>query len=128
MIRSILLLSALSISLSVKAEVRALNLVTRESVIINCQDSMPVLKGNIVSCEILCQIDVVKKYNEVEVCDQSCWHESEYLETEVTVTQRPLNKIIFQHSMKSSLEVEQTLAEAKLQAQKICTKVQINSK
>lgn len=124
-----LLLSALfSISLSVQAEVRALNLATRESVIINCQDSMPVLKGSVVSCEIPCQIDVVKKYNEIEVCDQSCWHESEYLETEVTVTQRPLNKIIFQHSIKSPLEVEQTLAEAKALALNFCTNIQINSK
>ncbi|MDO9180779.1 MAG: hypothetical protein Q7U04_00155 [Bacteriovorax sp.] len=107
------------------AQMPTLDLAAKKSVKINCEDSIPVLAGEIVTCETVCKIKIVETYHNEESCDQTCWPESQLTRSELTVTRFPQNQIIFNHLEIAKGISNTTMAEANKIAGQVCTKIEI---
>ena len=118
------LATVLLMNVEAMAQVGTVNLKTSESLEVNCENSLPVLVGKVVSCEVICKIQVIETYHEIEACDQTCWKERELFQTDVVVTRFPQNDILFHNINLEGGSNEKALASAKNIANLACTKIE----
>jgi len=120
--RFVFLAMMMGISLKAQSEMNVLEMTLGQAARIQCENSLPRLTGNILTCEVTCETHVIKTWDEEEVCDQSCWKESRLKSVEVRVTKQPGKKLVFQ-AFTTSDELTRTLVEAQSVAGGVCTKL-----
>lgn len=120
--RVVFLIMLLGVSLKAQSEMSALEMKLGNAVRIQCEDSLPLLSGNVLTCEVICETEVVKTWEEVQVCDQSCWTEKHLKSIDVTVKKQPGKKVIFSASATES-DLDGILEKALVAAGGSCTKL-----
>lgn len=113
----------LGVSLKAQSEMSALEMKLGNALRVQCEDSLPQLSGNVLTCEVICETEVVKTWEENQVCDQACWTEKHIKSIDVTVKKLPGKKLIFSAST-TEAELAATLENAQIVAGGSCTKLQ----
>lgn len=120
--RLVFLVMLLGVSLKAQSEMTILEMKLGQAARVHCTDSLPHLSGNVLTCEVTCETQVIKTWDEEEVCDQVCWKESRLRSVEVKVTKQPGRKTVFE--AKTTIdELTETLVEAQTAAGGVCTRL-----
>lgn len=128
-VRKFLLLLATGLMMNVvNAAQPTANLAKNESLKINCEGSMPILEGNTVTCEVVCQVVTLQVFQETQYCDQTCSTQNDLDQTEITVTNLVNNQILFKNIISSEKSVEAATATARENSANTCTRFQFVSK
>jgi len=120
--RLVFLVMMMGMSLKAQSEMNVLEMKLGQATRVQCENSLPHLSGNILTCEVTCETQVIKTWEEEEVCDQSCWKESRLKSIEVIVTKQPGKKFVFSATTTHD-ELTKTLEEAQSVAGGVCTKL-----